>query len=1051
MSKLIEVSEFNESVLRIDADTLVKGYDGNELGPANEQAQVLANRTKYLKEKLEEVLTQLGELGGKEYVASINEKSGIVTISYSDIGAAALKHTHPTTDIKTSDEASFVSKEEKTKWDSKQTFLESGKNINTLHGKSLLGSEDIKLDYSDVNADKAGTADSKIADHIASQDPHTQYLTEAKGSNVFVIKTDGNKPNGYLKLDENGYIPSELSTLYEARYKIVDNKEERLLIEQSKNLTMALQLDENRIYYLDSGVDPSVNENWKAGRSTELSDVISVFNRSGIVTAENGDYNADQITETENRVFVSPSEKVNWEGKQDKLNSGTTIKTINNESILGEGDLIISPESIGAAEKLHTHDVDEIKTNDSKQFISVNDRNKWDGKQDKLVSNESIKTINKETILGSGDIEITPESIGAASVEHKHLPSDIITDDNSQFISKDEKLIYSAKQDKLVAGKNIANVFGYSLLDNEDITFDPKIVASVIKGGDGIKVTPTEDGVVITNLGSDGVKWKIQQLDKASKGDHYFFKLNDEDYNRYLLHFPYRYFNIEKYKEDQTRSYSGNVLSNLLKNETLYSDNKDKITCVEPYSIELETENTPNSNEDIKYYSTDKVNVGSSPITVEKIRVAVGIEATSAVIKTFSSYRDETNYGYKLFSVGDYPDYDPWLLFSAPIAENLLNKVPAKTYWSAAKSFDSYGTEIYVGIILDKPIMVHGYMIQRMNEFALSTSTLLKSWRLEASEDVNTGQYGWTSVDAQTDVDLSFSEGDDPFKVFALDSVMGPFRSFRIRITNVIDVSGRPSIPRFNVISSSPMLLEDKENKNNYITFDSKSNIIKVDNNENKDIKTLIDSKGFFDSGELSIDALKDINNYNLVSSGKTKALIYRYGRKIQLRVDPNIEQDKLALININKIGPIIPDKSSFNAKVALITDQDTWYVFKDSKWTVLSIPEDINSSYDKLAEVIYDNGMTVEDFNNIPEKSFVEFIYNMTGVFPSVSIAYAVYNTSTNESVTPKGLNISYGGDKGWEPVDSNSIKIKIINGRMIISIKEDGDYKLLYNFIDN
>ena len=38
---------------------------------------------------------------------------------------------------------------------------------------------------------------------------------------------------------------------------------------------------------------------------------------------------------------VSDAEKATWNGKQDVLVSGTNIKTINNESILGNGNITI--------------------------------------------------------------------------------------------------------------------------------------------------------------------------------------------------------------------------------------------------------------------------------------------------------------------------------------------------------------------------------------------------------------------------------------------------------------------------------------------------------------------------------------------------------------------------------------------------------------------------------------------------------------------------------------------------------------------------------------
>lgn len=52
MKYIEENNVFTEDILLLELDTPVKGYDGTDIGPANEQAQALANRTLWLKDKL---------------------------------------------------------------------------------------------------------------------------------------------------------------------------------------------------------------------------------------------------------------------------------------------------------------------------------------------------------------------------------------------------------------------------------------------------------------------------------------------------------------------------------------------------------------------------------------------------------------------------------------------------------------------------------------------------------------------------------------------------------------------------------------------------------------------------------------------------------------------------------------------------------------------------------------------------------------------------------------------------------------------------------------
>ncbi|UEM38444.1 discoidin domain-containing protein [Pectobacterium aquaticum] len=102
-----------------------------------------------------------------------------------------------------------------------------------------------------------------------------------------------------------------------------------------------------------------------------VSGVASVFGRTGVVTAQAGDYTADQITETTTRKFASPDEKAIWNAKQDALVSGTTIRTLFGQSLLGSGDVSPTPAQMGVAAVGHTHTTADITdyTQKTKQLI----------------------------------------------------------------------------------------------------------------------------------------------------------------------------------------------------------------------------------------------------------------------------------------------------------------------------------------------------------------------------------------------------------------------------------------------------------------------------------------------------------------------------------------------------------------------------------------------------------------------------------------------------------------------------------------------------------
>lgn len=96
------------------------------------------------------------------------------------------------------------------------------------------------------------------------------------------------------------------------------------------------------------------------------------------------------------------------EGKQDTLVSGTNIKTVNGETLLGEGDITI--------------DVPEVDLTDyyTKEQSDENFATKTElaDKQDNLISGTNIKTLNGESVLGEGNIEISEPKLYSTTGEN---------------------------------------------------------------------------------------------------------------------------------------------------------------------------------------------------------------------------------------------------------------------------------------------------------------------------------------------------------------------------------------------------------------------------------------------------------------------------------------------------------------------------------------------------------------------------------------------------------------------------------------------------------
>ena len=203
-------------------------------------------------------------------------------------------------------------------------------------------------------------------------------------------------------------------------------------------------------------------------------------------------------------------------GKQDKLTSGTNIKTINNQSILGSGNIDIQgggSESVawgdiagkpdfkavatsGSYDDLTNKPVIPTKTSDLTNDSGFVNDYQLSGKQDKLVSGTSIKTINNESLLGSGNITTASQSeltnlattVGNQASTITALNTAVFKNGDNQFnvvngrIDSISSVLDSAltdienvetavadKQDTLVSGTNIKTVNGNSLLGSGNI------------------------------------------------------------------------------------------------------------------------------------------------------------------------------------------------------------------------------------------------------------------------------------------------------------------------------------------------------------------------------------------------------------------------------------------------------------------------------------------------------------------------------------------------------------------------------------------------------
>lgn len=169
------------------------------------------------------------------------------------------------------------------------------------------------------------------------------------------------------------------------------------------------------------------------------------------------------------------SADTSYHSYQEQLVSGTNIKTINGESILGEGNLEISggggttdytqltnKPQINSVELSGNKSLSDLGiptktselTNDSGFLTSIPDEYVTEtelnaglgNKQDTLVSGTNIKTVNGESLLGSGNIDIesvsNPVTYGSGTQPQVHTILVVTQSEYDAISSKDPNTQY---------------------------------------------------------------------------------------------------------------------------------------------------------------------------------------------------------------------------------------------------------------------------------------------------------------------------------------------------------------------------------------------------------------------------------------------------------------------------------------------------------------------------------------------------------------------------------------------------------------------------------
>ena len=234
----------------------------------------------------------------------------------------------------TTSKAGFMSASDKTKLDgidlsTKQDTLVSGTNIKTINGTSLLGSGDITIEGGSGNVD--------LSDYYTKTE--TNALVNPKISQVTLTQAAYDALE--TKEDNVLYVISDAEDF---KFKTINGEQ----IIGEGNIEVAANVDLS---------DYATKEELNAKQDT-ITDLETI--RSG---ASKGATALQSVPDT----YALKTDIPDITTKQDKLVSGTNIKTVNGNSLLGSGNIEVAKEWIGTQAE---YDALETKDNNTTYYIT---------------------------------------------------------------------------------------------------------------------------------------------------------------------------------------------------------------------------------------------------------------------------------------------------------------------------------------------------------------------------------------------------------------------------------------------------------------------------------------------------------------------------------------------------------------------------------------------------------------------------------------------------------------------------------------------------------
>ena len=409
--------------------------------------------------------------GGEGAVNSVNGQTGDVVITATSLGAIT----------KADANTLYATKSD---LNSKQDTLVSGQNIKTINGQSVIGEGNIEIQQSELPIASANTLGGVKVGAGLSINPESGVLSATGGGTADSVEWDNvlSKPEDIVNITER--LASKLDT---ATYN-------------SEKSSFATK-DELNSKADASAITDMATQTWVQGQGY-LTEVPSDYVTNSELTEglagkqDKGDYalKSDLNTLATKEELATKADASALSSKQDTLVSGTNIKTINGDSILGSGNLVIQsgtsnwddiqgkpqfaevatsgdyndlinkptiPDVSGLATKEAIADM-ETKSNAAATYATKDEIPSLEGY---LTKTEASETYATKQALGNklDTATYNSEKAGFETKENAAATYQVKGD----YATKQE---IAGKQDTLVSGTNIKTINGNSVLGAGDIT-----------------------------------------------------------------------------------------------------------------------------------------------------------------------------------------------------------------------------------------------------------------------------------------------------------------------------------------------------------------------------------------------------------------------------------------------------------------------------------------------------------------------------------------------------------------------------------------------------